>query len=240
MKFDGTSWVSVGPVGFTSGTAVYTTLAFSSSDQPYLAYWNENTFRVMVMQFDGNNWVNVGDSDISPREVVGSLSFAFNPSNGQPYVAFNDSANLGTTMKKFNGTDWVNVGLPGFSASDDNYLSLAFSPSEGQPYVAYQDYSNSQKVTVMKYDSVYIGINEQQESRLFLYPNPAIDKITIEIPAVPANSQLSIMNLDGQELITHQITQPTTTIDVSNLPSGVYFVRLTNDKTVEVGKFIKQ
>jgi len=28
-------------------------------------------------------------------------------------------------------------------------------------------------------------------------------------------------------------------IDISNLPSGVYFVRLTNDNTVAVGKIIK-
>jgi hypothetical protein len=40
--------------------------------------------------------------------------------------------------------------------------------------------------------------------------------------------------------MTRQITSPKTQIDISNLPNGVYFVRLTNDKTMEVGKFVKQ
>jgi len=86
---------------------------------------------------------------------------------------------------------------------------------------------------------VIAGINEQQESRLSIYPNPATDKITIETSAIPTKSQLSIMNLSSQEILTRQITEPKTQIDISNLPSGVYFVRLTNDKSVEVGKFIK-
>jgi hypothetical protein len=29
-------------------------------------------------------------------------------------------------------------------------------------------------------DTVFVGINELQESRLYLYPDPATDKITIE------------------------------------------------------------
>jgi Secretion system C-terminal sorting domain len=113
------------------------------------------------------------------------------------------------------------------------------SPS-GQPYVGYEDFGNSYKVTVMKYDSVYTAIDELSESRLSLYPNPATDKITIVSIATPIQSQLSIMNLNGKELTTRQITQPQTQIDISNLPSGVYFVRLTSDRTVEMGKIIKQ
>jgi len=40
-------------------------------------------------------------------------------------------------------------------------------------------------------------------------------------------------------IITRQITEPTTTIDIRALPSGVYVVRVTGERTVEVGKFIK-
>ena len=92
----------------------------------------------------------------------------------------------------------------------------------------------------MKYDTVSVGINEQQESRIKLYPNPATDKITVETSGTPQESHLAIVNAQGQEFIIRQITQPKTQLDLSSLPSGVYFVRLTNDKTVEVGKFVKQ
>jgi hypothetical protein len=116
---------------------------------------------------------------------------------------------------------------------------LAFSPS-GQPYVAYADFEYSYQATVMKYDSVYTGLNSHQQQKVSIYPDPATEKITIEISKAEKQSNLSIVNLEGQQLITSQITGPKTQIDISNLPSGVYFVRLTNDKTVEVGKFVKQ
>jgi hypothetical protein len=50
---------------------------------------------------------------------------------------------------------------------------------------------------------------------------------------------LTIVNIKGQELITRQLTLTKTQLDVSSLPNGAYFVRLTNDKTVTTGKIIK-
>ena len=73
-----------------------------------------------------------------------------------------------------------------------------------------------------------------------IFPNPSSDKITIETSPTPTKSQLSLMNLNGQQLITRQITEPKTQLDISSLPSGVYFVRLTTDRMVEVEKFVKQ
>jgi photosystem II stability/assembly factor-like uncharacterized protein len=86
------------------------------------------------------------------------------------------------------------------------------------------------------------SIKEKQPNaqKFIIYPNPSNNEITVETSSTPAISQLSIINLNGQQLITRQITELRTQIDISSLPSGVYFVRLTNDKTVEVGKFIKE
>jgi hypothetical protein len=71
-----------------------------------------------------------------------------------------------------------------------------------------------------------------------IFPNPANSHITVETTS--AESQLSILNLYGQELSTSQITGPKTQFDISNLPEGVYFIRVTNNKTVEMRKIIKQ
>jgi hypothetical protein len=70
-----------------------------------------------------------------------------------------------------------------------------------------------------------------------IFPNPANSQITVE--TTPAESQLSILSLYGQELITRQITGPKTHLDISNLPGGVYFVRLISGRTVKVEKIIK-
>ncbi|MFZ4521768.1 MAG: T9SS type A sorting domain-containing protein, partial [Bacteroidales bacterium] len=81
--------------------------------------------------------------------------------------------------------------------------------------------------------------NINNEEKFSIYPNPASTIITIETTEIYTKSQLSIVNVNGQELITHQIIEPKTQVDISNLPSGVYFVRLTNDRNVTMGKFIK-
>jgi hypothetical protein len=86
----------------------------------------------------------------------------------------------------------------------------------------------------------FIKEHQPSETTFTICPNPANNEITVETSSTPAVSQLSIINLNGQQLITRQITELRTQIDISSLPSGVYFVRLTNDNAVQVGKFVKQ
>ncbi|MCX6267577.1 MAG: YCF48-related protein [Bacteroidetes bacterium] len=74
---------------------------------------------------------------------------------------------------------------------------------------------------------------------LNIYPNPSTDLVTIETLAAPARSQLSVMSLNGEEIMACKITEPKTTIDISNLKSGVYFVRWTSDLFVKMGKFVR-
>jgi hypothetical protein len=85
-----------------------------------------------------------------------------------------------------------------------------------------------------------IGIGENQEKTFTIHPNPASNLINIEISTATVEGRLSLMNPNGQEILTCPITGTKTQLDISGLPRGVYFVRLTNDKTVEVRKFIRQ
>jgi photosystem II stability/assembly factor-like uncharacterized protein len=84
-----------------------------------------------------------------------------------------------------------------------------------------------------------VGINDKTliTESLKIYPNPANDNITIETPTL---GSISILNINGQQLHQQEITEPNTTIDVSNFPNGVYLVKLIGEKGVQVGKFIKQ
>ena len=78
-------------------------------------------------------------------------------------------------------------------------------------------------------------------SKLLIYPNPSSTHITIELPSTPqTNTILTIYNLNGQQLITQPITEPQTTVDVSGLPRGVYFVKVVNDEKVMMGKLVKE
>ena len=78
------------------------------------------------------------------------------------------------------------------------------------------------------------------ENGLTIIPNPSNDKITISLPAITGNTQLSIFNVSGEKVLERQLTDTETQLDISALPRGVYFVRVQDEKMIEVMKLIKQ
>ncbi len=86
-----------------------------------------------------------------------------------------------------------------------------------------------------------IGFNEPIGTfDLLIYPNPTEDKLYIQTAGKANNSNFSIFNVKGKQFFQQQFTTSTITLDISSLPSGVYFVRVVGDKSVSVEKFIKQ
>jgi len=86
-----------------------------------------------------------------------------------------------------------------------------------------------------------VGLEDVNDiGKLKIYPNPAKNNFISSSLAITGNSQLSIFNVNGEKVMEKQLTEPETQIDISVLPRGVYFVRLQNEKIVEVGKFIKK
>jgi photosystem II stability/assembly factor-like uncharacterized protein len=72
-----------------------------------------------------------------------------------------------------------------------------------------------------------------------LYPLPANDKIIIESSQI-LRGNLFVYNVSGLELLRQQINDSKTQINLSNLASGIYFVKLITDKAIEVRKIIKE
>ena len=70
-----------------------------------------------------------------------------------------------------------------------------------------------------------------------IYPNPAFNALTINTDNLNINS-LSIVSLTGQTVKIETTT--TKTMDVSDLPSGVYFLQVQTDKGMVNKRFIKR
>ena len=143
-------------------------------------------------------------------------------------------SDLGAILNTTNGgTDWTIQ-----KSWTENFLnSIYFTDTK-------TGYTVGWGGTILKTtNGVYpIGMNDKPapSDALKIYPNPTDNKITVETSAMPTQSSLSIQNLNGQEILTRQITEPKTQIDISALPAGIYIAKIIGVNGVQVGKFIKQ
>jgi hypothetical protein len=74
-------------------------------------------------------------------------------------------------------------------------------------------------------------------TQVILYPNPTSESITIKSPAI-INSY-AIININGQIVMQGSDNQMESTINVSQLQSGVYFVKIVSENTTQNLRFIK-
>ena len=82
------------------------------------------------------------------------------------------------------------------------------------------------------------AVDELTIDGLAIYPNPAFDWLSIEMsPAVPANYQLSILNMQGQTL-QQMVLKDAQKIAVADFPKGVYWLRFANEQGVLLKKIL--
>lgn len=139
----------------------------------------------------------------------------------EPFLVSNDNENFGlqTTVPYNGGTLYV-VFTPPFGGNYSKTLTIA---------------NQVQSVTV-GLNGVSTGIEEQQSDAVRLYPNPASDKLNLVFNERELPEKVEIVDVCGRTVLSCQITGEATTVNISGLESGVYFVKADNI----VKKFIKK
>jgi hypothetical protein len=85
-----------------------------------------------------------------------------------------------------------------------------------------------------------VGLKENLESVVNLYPNPARELLYIEFMNAPATSGAELMIFDnqGKKIIAESLTTSKSTIDIRALNPGLYFIRLTYNNTTLIRKMV--
>lgn len=80
-------------------------------------------------------------------------------------------------------------------------------------------------------------VNENGKEKYFSF---SVINNTLSILSSPAfgNSEMEILNLNGQKLKIEKINSGISKYDLSSLPNGFYFLRVTNEKTGNSKKFV--
>lgn len=171
--------------------------------------------------------------------------------------------------------DSLNVYASGVSKSlvNEDFATVKYSPTGTQVWVVRYngtgnlgDQSNSMTVKngdiyvtgnsdnasntdflTIRYSYQVIGFEELQspEVSMTLYPNPAVDVITIRYETLePVSSQLRLQVLDATGRVVSDLIQPVSwdpnfgvfTLPVSGLAKGVYIARLTDERGTSYGQ----
>ena len=84
---------------------------------------------------------------------------------------------------------------------------------------------------------------EQNQKLVAVYPNPFGNSTTFVVDGASQGDQskLRIYNVLGIEVISKTIVESSTTLDTSNLPSGMYFYKVIgSDNSTQTGRMISQ
>jgi hypothetical protein len=87
---------------------------------------------------------------------------------------------------------------------------------------------------------VFTGPSPSQ-GQITLYPNPARSMVYVSAPTALTgkNGSLTLFDLRGQIILTKQVVNETTGIDISGLKPGVYFMRFSDNRMTRIMKLVK-
>ena len=196
----------------------------------YKAYGGElyEVFNTVQETPDGGyiclGWSDSSDDDVSENYGYGDYWL----------VRLDVEGNL-IWEKSFGGTQYDESYCDIVITEDGGYI-LAGASQSNDGYVPgnYGDYD----IWIIKLSPETMGMTEL-ENQTILYPNPTTGIINIQTKE-KINS-VSVYNAAGQKVPLNSLNKENTSIDISSLPGGIYFIELNlNNKTIKRYKVIRK
>jgi polyhydroxybutyrate depolymerase len=99
------------------------------------------------------------------------------------------------------------------------------------------DFSASEEIWNFFKAEEYTSIKNQKEAHNFnIYPNPSKGMVVLETKDV---SKIELISILGKKMMETTVVNSETTLDISSLPSGVYWVNFHTKNGVSSKKLIK-
>ncbi len=88
------------------------------------------------------------------------------------------------------------------------------------------------------FEAVENGIEDVVAGTVSLYPNPASTSVTLGLEGFEGESQVEVVDMNGRVVMRHEVRDAKLEMNVSELPQGAYFVRVTNGTRTAISKLI--
>lgn len=218
---NGTSWVTSAPdcqgTGGYSSTLNFNTTCF---DDVFISQGDDYVFKYTSGPVAG---------ETAYFEILIKTKFmglmAFSSCNGTAISGCLSGAYSGS----FNSaTGTLSVTVPNLAANQTIYFGVGIW---ADPKVLNFDVTN---FTVTQ----PLGVDDQNLDKIKLFPNPVAG--VLNISGLKEVSDVTIYNLIGQEVLIEKKIDGQKQLDVSNLSSGTYLVKINSNDKTETYKIIKE
>ncbi|OFX32769.1 MAG: hypothetical protein A2X08_06910 [Bacteroidetes bacterium GWA2_32_17] len=134
-------------------------------------------------------------------------------------------------------TDAMGVELPQYASGPGDSHPNAVATELVAPQFVQEVFNAS-----IYYETIYSQIVEPSTQNLNfkVYPNFSSDYIIIKLQSLSNKNNATLYNSQGNIILSQKIINYNTQISIANLASGVYYLKLSNEKMVEVRKVIKK
>ena len=262
-RHNGSEWELLGD-NIADGTVKGIDVAIDSEQNFYVAYADGGSEdKVSVVKYNGTEWSYVGQRGFTESKTDSYMAMTLH--NDSPCVVYTDVAmgsKASAKYYKISNYLYPPVGLTArVIGGDDVELTWQAPLAEPSKYNIYRNdalVGNTAQVSYIDEDlesgtynyavsAVYedgesekatatvnftVSISENNEIAFMMYPNPAENYVTIESAKA---ADVKIYSISGQMLSQQNISEGTSTIDLSDLNAGIYFVSV-NGTMVKVVK----
>lgn len=238
FSVDGNNWFVMscpasGPDGVIIGDTLYSTF-MSGGSGSYRTYFSRSSLSegtLANMSNPGGTIPGLGTQNY-PRIATDGTALA---------LVWQQSVNGETQLPIQFSNDVVNGEPFSYDLVDvHNITNADVAMSMGNIFVVWQDDgSGTIKFRSGTYQQVNTSIQETLNNSFSVVPNPAFSQLTLTLPFGLLQAEIQIRNVLGELVLATSVTA-NSTLDISFLPQGMFFVQVMDKHHYYTTTFIKQ
>lgn len=128
-----------------------------------------------------------------------------------------------------NVNEWKTVSVPLIDLAGQNRVTFKFENVTGWGNVLYLDNINLR-------DNPSLSLSTTVAEDIKVFPNPAYDILAVRLPFGSTYHKLELMNSLGQVVYKLDLNDQAAIFSVSDYPSGIYYLRVSNNNTFNTKK----
>lgn len=205
------------------------------------------SFYISLAEYDANYKQYIACNKIGARFSTVSADGSDNPYPGTNPTAINNFSQIYTNTIINDTMNWVRI-TGSFVADsaykyfmignlfDDNNTDTIYRPNGVRSYYFIDEICVSTSSNTCNQITGTVSKEVFEKNELILFPNPTCDFFSVRSNQ-PKTFELILIDKFGRTILTHKINS-STKIDVSLLPSGLYFIKLSDGLKTYYDKII--